>query len=398
MPNETLPATHAHHMNNHLVPILSAVLAQAAVLFCQRRKPSEFLSLRDMFVLADRGWANAPLIWNSIRSRRTIQGQKSGVSFLLPAACLILIGAVQQPLYQILVGVGKISVTTCHDIPYWDPHPGDGCYLFPLYEKIGTTIEPARMALAKHSVLRSRMALELASISVDESQSYIWSVNTKFVSLSSLNYWVFARNHISILYYGINPIPDFFVAGLPARTTTGVLRNHIMRLNSSVSCEAVDAGNFPSPCPGDRPLSVFWENFLDTEVRICVPGDYTAFPWSLSRNRQDLTEEMYIDIKNTSIGRNDGNTDNPPSNTSSTFCCKATTTRGYFELGNNWNNNTYGPLLEHWPDSAEMEESFNDWNDPYSQCPNSVPSDTYVTRRNTRTGTDSKQRYLFQCS
>ncbi|KAF7678841.1 hypothetical protein GT037_002589 [Alternaria burnsii] len=232
------------------------------------------------------------------------------------------------------------------------------------------------MALAKHSVLRSRMALDLASISVDEPQSYIWSVNAKSVPFSSLNYWVFARNHISILDYNIEPIPDFFVAGLPARTTTGVFRNHIMRLNSSVSCEEVDAGDFPSPCPGDRPLTVFWEHFLDTEVRVCVPGNYTAFPWSLSRNRQDFDEEIYIGINDTSTGRNDGNTDNPLCSTSSTFCCKATTTRGYFELGNNWNHNTYEPLLEHWPDPAEMEESFNDWTNPYSQCPNTVPSDT----------------------
>ncbi|KAB2099278.1 hypothetical protein AG0111_0g12554 [Alternaria gaisen] len=210
------------------------------------------------------------------------------------------------------------------------------------------------MALARHSVLRSRMALELASISVDEPQSYISSVNSKFFPFSSLNYWVFACNHISILDYNIEPIPAFFVAGLPARTMTGVLRNHIMRLNSSVSCEEVDAGDFPSPCPGGRPLTVSWVHFLDTEVRVCVPGGYTAFPWSLSRNRQDLTEEVK----------------------SSAFCCKATTTRGYFELGNNWNNNTYRPLLGHWPDPAEMEESFNDWTDPHSQCPNTVPSDT----------------------
>ena len=71
------------------------------------------------------------------------------------------------------------------------------------------------------------------------------------------------------------------------------------------------------------------------------------------------------------------------------------TTRGYFELGNNWNNNTYGPLLEHWPDPAEMAENFNDWNGPI-QCSNNVPSDTYVTWKNTRTSTDTNQRCLFQ--
>jgi hypothetical protein len=104
---------------------------------------------------------------------------------------------------------------------------------------------------------------------------------------------------------------------------------------------------------------------------------------------------MYIAIKDTSIGQNDGNADDPPFNTSSTFLCKATTTRGYFEPGNDWNNNTYGPLLEHWPDPAEMAENFNDWNGPI-QCSNNVPSDTYVTWKNTRTSTDTKQRCLFQ--
>ncbi|CAN9447127.1 unnamed protein product [Alternaria alternata] len=146
-----------------------------------------------------------------------------------------------------------------------------------------------------------------------------------------------------------------------------------MRLNSSISCEEVDAGEFPSQCLGKRPLTVFWERFLDTEVRICVPGDYIAFPWSLSRSRQDLTEEMYMDIKDLSIS--DQDTEDPAFNTSSTIRCTATTTKGYFELGNNWNNNTYGPLLEHWPNPAEMAENFNDWTDSYGDCPDIIPSD-----------------------
>jgi hypothetical protein len=197
------------------------------------------------------------------------------------------------------------------------------------------------------------------------------------VGTTSLRYWVFMRNDISLQSKLVDePIPDFFVAGLPAETATGVLRQHILRLNSSISCEEVDAGEFPSRCPGEQPLTVFWKRFLDTEVRICVPGDYTAFPWSLRRSRQDLTEEMYIDVKDLSIS--DQDTEDPTFNTSSTVRCTATTTRGYFELGNNWNNNTYGPLLEHWPKPAEMAENFNDWTDSYGDCPDVIPSDMYV--------------------
>jgi hypothetical protein len=355
-----------------------------------------------MFVLADRGWTNPPLIWDAIRSRQNMQGRKSGVNFLLPAACLVLIGAIQQPLYQLLVEVSTISVVTCRDVPSWSSF-ADNCTDFPLYERIGREKEPANMALGELWIILSRVVSELASISIDEPQTHLWSVNATYkpstnyygsssVGTTSLRFWVFMRNDISISKYLTEPMPDFFVAGLPAKTTTGVLRQHILRLNSSISCEEVDTGEFPSPCPGNQPLAVFWKRFLDTDVRICVPGDYTAFPWTLSRSSQNHTEEIYIDVKDTSIGRKNRNTDGSHFNASSTIHCTATTTRGYFELGNDWSNNTYGPLLAHWPDPAEMAENFNDWSDSYGDCPGYVPSDMYVKWRKTRVCTDARQR------
>jgi hypothetical protein len=96
------------------------------------------------------------------------------------------------------------------------------------------------MAVAEHRVIRSRMALELASISIDESQSNLWNVNAAnhvnpFVSaqivnfdsqIESLRYLVFRRYDIP------GYLPDVFVAGLPMGATTGVLRQHITRLRS----------------------------------------------------------------------------------------------------------------------------------------------------------------------
>jgi hypothetical protein len=401
----TLPATHADSANYDPVPVLSALLAQAAVVFCQRRKPNEFLSLIDMFALADRGWTSVPLIWSSIRMRQKKPGRKSSAAFLLPAAGLILFGAIQQPLYQILVRESTLSVTTCRDVPSWQRF--DICTGARLYRPIGRDIEPAQMAMAEHLVIRSQMASELASISIDESQSNLWSVNAtydvnpfafgrEFDSQSkSLRYRVFQSIDIPDLR------PDFFVAGLPVGTTTGVLRQHLMRLNSSLSCKEIDPNDFPAPCPGDRPFVVSWEGVIDTDVRICVPGNYTAVPWTLSRSRQEYTEEMYIDIKDNNIPSNtEWDSANPPFNTSSTICCTATTTRGYYELGNDWNDNTYGPLLEQWPDTAEMTENFNDWTDTSgsdgerSKVKSYVPSDMYVKPRTIQVDTDAGQRQL----
>ena len=150
-----------------------------------------------------------------------------------------------------------------------------------------------------------------------------------------------------------------------------------MRLNSSISCEEIESRDFPSPCPGDQPFTVFWERVIDANVRICVPGNYTGFPWSLSRSRQDLAEEIYIDLKDTDVGDLTWNSEHPQFNTSYSIRCTATTTRGFFEIGSNWNNNTYGPLLEQWPAQIQIEEDFNDrgrdWGRSY------IPSEAYVS-------------------
>jgi hypothetical protein len=269
------------------------------------------MSLRDMFALADRGWTSAPLVWSSIRTWQEMPVRKSSAAFLLPAACLILFGAVQRPLYQILVGVSTVNVPTCRDIPSWYDR-GDNCTGVQLYQAIGRDIEPAQMAIAEQLVIQSRVASDLLSISIDESQSNLWSVNATYKALpnsfgplifdlrpKSLRHWIFDRARATRITE--EPVPDFFVAGLPAGTTTGVLRQHLMRLNSSISCKEIDSGAFPSSCPGDRPFTMSWPRVIDTDVRICVPENYTAFPWTLSRSCQELTEETYIDIKDTSI-------------------------------------------------------------------------------------------------
>jgi hypothetical protein len=137
------------------------------------------------------------------------------------------------------------------------------------------------MAVAQHLVVRSRMASQLASISIDESQSNLWNVDATYDVDPLLYHREFDSQSISLRYWFFQrALPDFFVAGLPVGTTTGVLRQHLMRLNSSLSCEEIDPDDFPSACPGDRPFIVSWEGVVDTNVCICVPGNYTAVPLS----------------------------------------------------------------------------------------------------------------------
>ena len=46
----------------------------------------------------------------------------------------------------------------------------------------------------------------------------------------------------------------YFVAAIPNNTVTGILREHAIRLNSSVTCEDIATESFPVQCEGSRPF------------------------------------------------------------------------------------------------------------------------------------------------
>lgn len=67
------------------VPIISALLAHAAVVYAMRRRPDQKLNIQQLFALADKGWSNYLLLW-SARSR----GRSS--LFLWLGALLVFLG------------------------------------------------------------------------------------------------------------------------------------------------------------------------------------------------------------------------------------------------------------------------------------------------------------------
>lgn len=68
-----------------VVPITSALLAQGAVVYMQRRKSEHKLNLRQTFALSDRGWSDIPILWSAYREK----GPQS--HYLTVAAGLLLI-------------------------------------------------------------------------------------------------------------------------------------------------------------------------------------------------------------------------------------------------------------------------------------------------------------------
>jgi hypothetical protein len=128
---------------------------------------------------------------------------------------------------------------------------------------------------------------------------------------------------------------DFFVSALPNATATGVFRHRAMRLNTTIDCKWMPPSEFPPSCGGDSPFFASIGRAGTTKIRVCVPGNRGVFPWQLTRDMQNITENVYIDV----LGSN---------NTNLTRHCSASTVRGYFELGNYRNGETHGFLLDRW--------------------------------------------------
>jgi hypothetical protein len=357
------------------IPLLSALLAQGAVVFSQRQRPEEFLSLPDLFALVDHGWTSIAALWRSLTTKQKEErGRKLKLArhYLLPGAVLILSGAIQQPLMQILVPTETIYLASCGDLGYmphcktqyeeWYPQ----YHASTTYETIGVDIEPVQMADIYYQDILPRITADLASVSVEAYQPSIWSdymtkglqdnMNRDHTSSKTtpLHNWIFQSSSSKLEdQWGSR----FFLAGIPSNTTTGILREHAMRLNSSVACSKIERTSFPASCPGEEPFTASFEMTNDISMRICVPGKLGVFPWTLSRSRQDIVEEVYLDMWDTYQYRA-ANSDGDDTNV--TVHCEVKTTRGYFELGNLRNNGTYGPLLQDWPDADVMARDFND--------------------------------------
>lgn len=289
---------------------------------------------------------------------------------------------VQQPLYQIFVSFEPRTVTTCDDTSHiliddYGP-PSEKCYhgksvRFAFDKKIvGLDREPAYMSTIGdyHGGIK-RLTSQLPSFSENDYQRYFWIDQDR------------PESHD---YTGSNTDPQsMFVVAFQTNTSTGVLRHHAMRLNSSIVCTMINESDFPfsSAWSGTSPFVVDFPSQTHTNgtmgIQVCVPGDQEKSLWTLSRNRQDIKEEAYLLIGQ-AFEWVSNSTALPNGNV--TFHCTARTTRGYFELPNYYNNGAYGPLIGNWPSPKEMEEQFNDYVTDYNYT-GLLPTEKYVYAKRT---------------
>lgn len=275
-----------------------------------------------------------------------------GSRFVFAGLSLVALSVV-IPLLQVALVVPKsIQVATCYDTPY-SINPSVDCVNGRIgkYIVAGTDAEPAILDATYASLVAQRVGHRLETISELDPLPYIWDESPRDRPI-----YTSTPNTLREYYQSSEDAVHYFVSALPHGTNTGVLREHALRMNSSTAqCQRVPAAEFPEACPGERPFTGEFSGALRT-IRFCAPGAYETAPWTLSRNRQDITEEVYFDIV---VPKNDSIDETLPYNR--TVRCEVNSTRGYFELPNYYNDGIPGQLLDKWPSPQEMEKNFNDY-------------------------------------
>lgn len=345
------------------IPLTSAVCSAAAVIFVQHRGAALGLTIRQVLVLADKGWVDP------ITYVRTFPGivkagwKRYGSSLLLLAMGLTALGGIIQPLQEILLTAKTIKTATVPqelngvlDIPdqWTNAAPGPDSNII--------------------SVL-TRSALSTATNI--QPQAQLWQGNNFTCDVVDFNTFpIFNATPCGLgaTFGQISNLQDPFLAQLPSGYSTGLIQQFLPRINSTAQYENISQTEYPTNCstsPGS--FYVNYSNFTTNEtwwgLEACMPGDHSQSPWKATRNRQDFSEVLYMNVTlNGYFWRGESGN----SSASQFYRIAVDTTAGYFELPNYMNGGLSGPLLDEDPTNGACGDYCVDqgW---------SIPSETLGT-------------------
>lgn len=183
------------------------------------------------------------------------------------------------------------------------------------------------------------------TISANDVDAHLWGLNVKRSEwkLSLLDPPYYSRN-----------LPTWrdrypFFSELPSNFSTGLVEHqYAPRINSTTNVTSVSDDEFRAGCQNSTDNGGFYVQYQKTygyvsrdyvrfALTACMPGDKRQSPWRGTRDRQDITEQLYLNITLPNLGE--------PRIVKIT----TNTSLGYFELPNRWNNEIYGPLLDKDP-------------------------------------------------
>ncbi|KAL1801411.1 hypothetical protein ACET3X_001753 [Alternaria dauci] len=300
------------------IPITSAICSMALAAFIQMGGVRTKLNLRQTMALADQGWIS-PRIW-------TMHSKVASLPLYI-AFGLTFVGAVFQILQGVFVRVTPTQMAS-EDSKYGTYEVPD----MPAYINSGKT--PYMNPL----VIRLRSILESAT--EDQYEPFLWrrpDDNGMCRNPSQCTYQDWRRSFQTIS----DADSDVWFTPLASDFNTGVYKDaqYVPRINTTVTYTNMTAAEWPSECVRDKE-GVFFADYhgqseiFDNIVTACMPTNISDTPWQATHNRQDITEDLYLNISTIHSG--------PISH----YRVTAKTSLGYFELPSAKNGNRAGPLLD----------------------------------------------------
>ena len=196
------------------------------------------------------------------------------------------------------------------------------------------------------NILVARLRSSLTSTSIADYQPLLWQDESRDCDKS---------HNLECLRAGatfenISDLLGPYITQLPSNYGTGLIRNFAPRMNSSVLYTSVDRSEFPSNCSTD-PRAFYIEHTNSTgsvldlsiaaySIQVCILNTLHGSPWKSTRDRQDISEQMYLNVNISETGTNlkEGS-----------FKVAVNTTLGYFELPNYANSEKAGKVLANDP-------------------------------------------------
>jgi hypothetical protein len=319
------------------VPLTTAVCSAAAVVFIQR--PQAGLTVRKVMALADGGWTNPRTHIQLFMTRRG--WSRFGSSLLIVAIIIIFLGGIISPLQEVFLSAKTIKA------PTWPDIVNELVDIPNMFQQ-----EPADFDSNLITVMTRSL---LSTATNDQSQALMWqrASDTCDPLLYSDSPTPLQCFFVGTTFGNMSSYEDPFLAELANGYSTGVVQQFIPRINTSTTYENItgESGAWPTGCsslPGS-----FWAEYGDGEnwsVQVCMPANMTNSPWKNTRNRQDFSEQLFLNISFNDVVTDPEGLPTLPGGEQ--FRLTMNTTAGYFELPNYMNGNFPGPLLDEDPNTV----------------------------------------------
>jgi hypothetical protein len=363
------------------LPILSALLARAAVVFSQRRRPGQTLSVLQLFALADRDWYNPLGVLSP-----------AGSSALLRLGFLLLLVSLLLPLVRSgLVTYGNVLVSSHWPARYNMAHEYIGLTPGPAALKQGTALQTSVTSATRENLRITTGGIDANLWPVCNDPRPGSTCGFKYgpydMEQSRLsNFWESLSDDFSHRGYETNGSALMLASTLRAGSTIGTYGEndngaYTLGLQSGAQCEAVPVQTVQEQCirstdSGALPIAARgWNTSVEIPQRIRLDICYPPLerdPWEAADASPwkpiNFTEHLYVGVldfdSDLGCGTSHYAADGCLGDSSNLyFHCQADSLMSYFEMGKASTNGVPGRLLEEMPADFEIGEMSDNLSD-----------------------------------